>query len=317
MSTTIEVVDTVTTVLEIDDTQATIQVTNTVAEISSQVTGIQGGKGDTGATGPTGPTGSTGPTGATGSTGATGAKGDTGATGPKGDTGATGATGAAGTNGTNGTDGTNGQGVVTGGTAGQVLAKINSTDYNTQWVTPTASVMLPFVSQAFYRTPVICSTGTTAVSNTTYYTPFYVGATTSFDRIGCTTSVVTTAGNARLGIYSDTNGAPNTLVLDAGTVAYTGATNAAYLITINQSLTTGWYWLAMNQNSGASTWLGATSNPTSSIGTQRMSINSGSSSNVLGVAYSQASVSGAFPSTATPVIIAAGTNAPIAYLRAT
>jgi hypothetical protein len=41
-----------------------------------------------------------------------------------------GATGAAGTNGTNGV------GVPTGGTAGQVLSKINSTNYNTQWTSP-------------------------------------------------------------------------------------------------------------------------------------------------------------------------------------
>jgi hypothetical protein len=39
-------------------------------------------------------------------------------------------------NGTNGTNGTNGQGVPTGGTANQVLAKVNGTDYNTAWVTP-------------------------------------------------------------------------------------------------------------------------------------------------------------------------------------
>ena len=45
----------------------------------------------------------------------------------KGTTGDTGATGAA------GTDGTNGEGVPTGGTAGQILSKIDSTDYNTQW----------------------------------------------------------------------------------------------------------------------------------------------------------------------------------------
>jgi hypothetical protein len=41
-------------------------------------------------------------------------------------------------NGTNGTNGTNGQGVPTGGDAGQVLAKVDGTDYNTQWVTPSA-----------------------------------------------------------------------------------------------------------------------------------------------------------------------------------
>ena len=46
------------------------------------------------------------------------------ATGPAGPTGDTGATGPA------------GQGVPTGGTTGQVLAKIDGTDYNTEWVTP-------------------------------------------------------------------------------------------------------------------------------------------------------------------------------------
>lgn len=60
---------------------------------------------------------------------ATGPKGDKGDKGDTGDTGATGATGPA---------GTNGVGVPTGGSAGQVLSKINSTDYNTQWVTPSA-----------------------------------------------------------------------------------------------------------------------------------------------------------------------------------
>ena len=35
-----------------------------------------------------------------------------------------------------GTPGANGQGVPVGGTTGQVLAKVDATDYNTQWVTP-------------------------------------------------------------------------------------------------------------------------------------------------------------------------------------
>jgi hypothetical protein len=39
-------------------------------------------------------------------------------------------------NGTAGTNGTNGQGLLTGGTANQVLAKIDGTNYNTAWVTP-------------------------------------------------------------------------------------------------------------------------------------------------------------------------------------
>ncbi|MEO7978676.1 MAG: hypothetical protein ABI657_16140, partial [Flavobacterium sp.] len=47
-----------------------------------------------------------------------------------------GTNGSNGTAGSNGTNGNNGQGVPTGGTANQVLAKVNATDYNTQWVTP-------------------------------------------------------------------------------------------------------------------------------------------------------------------------------------
>lgn len=46
--------------------------------------------------------------------------------------------GAQGAPGADGQDGTDGVGVPAGGTAGQVLAKINATDYNTEWVTPTS-----------------------------------------------------------------------------------------------------------------------------------------------------------------------------------
>ena len=76
--------------------------------------------------GPQGPTGPTGPTGATGSQGPQGVKGDTGATGSQGPQGATGTTGAT------------GPGVAPGGTAGQVLSKIDGTNFNTQWTTPAA-----------------------------------------------------------------------------------------------------------------------------------------------------------------------------------
>ena len=56
-----------------------------------------------------------------GAPGATGAQGPAGAKGDTGDTGATGAPG---------------QGVPTGGTTGQVLAKNSGTDYDTEWVDP-------------------------------------------------------------------------------------------------------------------------------------------------------------------------------------
>lgn len=68
-----------------------------------------------------------------------GAKGETGSQGPIGATGATGATGPAGANGTNGSDGAPGVGVPSGGTAGQVLQKNSSTNYDTSWVDPSTA----------------------------------------------------------------------------------------------------------------------------------------------------------------------------------
>ncbi|MFN3908166.1 MAG: C1q-like domain-containing protein [Flavobacterium sp.] len=67
--------------------------------------------------------------------GTTGPQGPAGANGLDGVTGPMGPQGPAGPAGTNGT---NGAGVPVGGTTGQVLSKIDGTDYNTQWVTPSA-----------------------------------------------------------------------------------------------------------------------------------------------------------------------------------
>ena len=130
-------------------------------------TGTNGTNGATGAQGPQGLTGVAGPTGATGANGAAGVTGPVGATGTNGTNGATGSTGPAGANGANGSNGavgptgpagsngangTNGAGVPTGGTANQVLSKVDSTNYNTQWVTPSSSGSNSFrmVSWAFF-----------------------------------------------------------------------------------------------------------------------------------------------------------------------
>lgn len=141
--------------------------------------GATGPAGSTGATGATGSTGSTGATGSAGSNGTNGTNGATwrdgsgvpsnglGANGDyylddatgnvylrtagtysivaniKGATGSTGSQGIqgnTGNTGSTGSTGATGPGVVTGGTAGQILSKINSTDFNTQWVNRTAVV---------------------------------------------------------------------------------------------------------------------------------------------------------------------------------
>jgi hypothetical protein len=84
----------------------------------------------------------------------------------------------------------------------------------------TSPAYLPFVSGSYYKSPGANNSGISCNLNSTNFGHFYVGQTTSFDRIGCSTGTVTTAGTARLGIYTDSGGKPGTLVLDAGTVAY-------------------------------------------------------------------------------------------------
>ncbi|MGQ0622387.1 MAG: hypothetical protein ACT4QA_21170, partial [Panacagrimonas sp.] len=125
--------------------------------------GATGVTGATGADGATGATGATGADGATGATGATGTPGVTGATGNPGATGATGATGlpgATGAEGVAGSAGTNGQGVPAGGTTGQLLSKIDGTNFNTQWTTPAAggasaypNVELSVINNAIQNVP--------------------------------------------------------------------------------------------------------------------------------------------------------------------
>jgi hypothetical protein len=92
-----------------------------------------------------------------------------------------------------------------------------------------------------------------ATEDLTYYHAFYVSETTTFDRIACRTGA-TFSGTAtvRLGIYNNGTNVPTTVALDAGTVSCT-ATNTLYAITISQSLTPGWYWLAFNSQTNATT----------------------------------------------------------------
>ena len=75
-----------------------------------------------------------------------------------------------GTDGTNGTNGTNGVGVPVGGSTGQVLSKINATDYNTTWTTPTTGTVTQVAATAGTGISVsgspITSSGSLTITNT-------------------------------------------------------------------------------------------------------------------------------------------------------
>jgi len=108
------------------------------------------------ASGPAGPAGPAGPTGATGATGPTG---------PAGPTGATGATGATGPAGATGATGATGPGVPIGGTAGQILSKIDGTNYNTQWIVPPTGGGVSSAIAAGTNTYTAAVTGVTAYAS--------------------------------------------------------------------------------------------------------------------------------------------------------
>lgn len=98
--------------------------------------GLQGVAGPIGPTGPQGLQGVAGPIGPTGPQGLQGIAGPAGPTGPQGPQGLQGVAGPIGPTGPQGAAGPTGPGVAAGGSAGQVLSKIDGTDFNTQWVMP-------------------------------------------------------------------------------------------------------------------------------------------------------------------------------------
>ena len=161
-----------------------------------------------------------------------------------------------------------------GTTAAPVLAPLASPTFTGTPAAPTATVgtnttqiattafvlangfpVLGFTTGNYYSPLRTSSGNSAAVLQTTYYLPMAFFTTNTFNRISIqtATSYVGT-GAVRLGIYNNdsTTGKPSTVLLDAGTVATT-ASNTNYEITISQSLTVGYYWLAFNMQTAAAT----------------------------------------------------------------
>ena len=108
-------------------------------------------------------------------------------------------------------------------------------------------ISLPLYSGYYYRTPNSTVSSNTFPAGRTHFSPIYIPATTTIDRIAMrTSSSFSGSGLFRLGIFNnDSNNKPSTVLLDAGTVTPTAA-STNYTITINQQLAKGFYWLAMN-----------------------------------------------------------------------
>jgi hypothetical protein len=159
---------------------------------------------------------------------------------------------------------------------------------------------IKLITGAYYRTPNRVLSLVTATANRTVYSLIYIPVTQTLDRIAiATASTFSGTGTVRLGIYNNTNGLPSTVVLDAGTVTPTAA-STVYEITISQSLTPGFYWLAFNQQ-GTAPSTGTYSGNTASTNDPNPLIGGGSASVAGALIQSliESSITGAFTTAGT------------------
>ena len=161
-----------------------------------------------------------------------------------------------------------------------------------------------YISGSYYGPAVVPDySGGTSANGNMYLTEFPVTADVTLDRLAINCHTTGSAGSVcRLGIYRD-NGAigPDALVLDAGTVdtSTTGRKEA----TISQALTPDLYWLAVVAQGAPATnpAIGRTV-PNTQRGMQWGTPHGHSSNFTINiVAFMRAGITGALPSTLTPV----------------
>ena len=136
-----------------------------------------------------------------------------------------------------------------------VLTAASGETTGLKWATPSGGApwLVQKVVNNWYgvQGKVAGGTSYSPVQNTTYFVPVYLNAGT-YDRLRV--RVGRNGGtqiDVRLGIYnsSSTTGLPTTVLLDAGTVT-TENSSSTYDITINHTLTSGFYYLAFNKQGG-------------------------------------------------------------------
>ena len=93
----------------------------------------------------------------------------------------------------------------------------------------------------YYISPTGASSTATALmnANLAYYQPFILPGM-AIDRVGLETTVG--AGNARVGFYSNLNGTPDTLILDAGILDVSGAAINEITLSPLLYLPQAWVW---------------------------------------------------------------------------
>lgn len=210
--------------------------------------------------------------------------------------------GPTGPTGLKGATGSTGPGLPPGGTENQVLTKINSTDYNTQWSDPvTADYLGGTKGSGNWWLNQSGSTTTQAAGSLYNYlilAAFYIPETVTVDRVAVHVSVLG-SGDIRLGLYAHdpTTGRPSSRLADWGLVSTT--TTGIKELTISHTFNKGWYWFAncwQTSNTTAHTW---TANPLNTLNIPVfIGTSSANMSSSRGTSYYNTGVTGALPSSA-------------------
>ena len=206
-----------------------------------------------------------------------------------------------------------------GGTNGHVLTVNSGATNGVEWAAVSAGAdpfLIPEVAGYYIKR----SQSGTADNNTiipittTFYFPVFL-PTATYDRISMRSGAFVGTATVRMGLYnaSATTGLPTTVVFDAGTVS-PSVINTNYEITINQSLSAGYYYMAINlqAKTGDGDYITGAALPTPGLPflTTATSFGTGVGFNY----FTQSGVSGAF-ATAGSLTASSSASCPIVGMR--
>jgi hypothetical protein len=91
----------------------------------------------------------------------------------------------------------------------------------------------------------MATANTALVANRIYCTPIFISASITIDAASIFVGTPVVGGSAELGLYSNVNGLPNTLIRDFGNVSTAASGLPATASGFIQTLSPNWYWLAV------------------------------------------------------------------------
>lgn len=168
----------------------------------------------------------------------------------------------------------------------------------------------PIIRSGYYFGPTGPSTTLTLSDfNVVHYVPFIIDRPVTVTRISAEVTTALASAAIRLGIYTDVDGVPTTLLVDGGTIDGNSAT--VQEVTISQALSVGRVWVALVRQGGTGT--SAVRANTSGISCPYVA----NGAFTLGATTDAGgAVTGAFPSTAAAPYNVTGSSHPRVMLKA-